>query len=98
MARNSAVVPAVRSLGLESLLDELRTDEKLAPQLVYETYLPGNAASWGDLELPEPLERALSRGGVDRLWSHQAEGIAAVRRRENVLITTPTASGKSLVF
>ncbi len=28
----------------------------------------------------------------------EAEGIAAVRRGENVLVTTPTASGKSLIF
>jgi DEAD/DEAH box helicase domain-containing protein len=97
MARNSFPAPACPA-GLEPLLDELRRDEKLGPQLVYSTYLPGNEPSWGELDLPEPLARALSRGGVDRLWSHQAEGIAAVRRRENVLITTPTASGKSLVF
>ncbi len=35
---------------------------------------------------------------MPRLWRHQAEGIAAVRRGENVLVTTPTASGKSLIF
>mgnify|MGYP006171338027 CR=1 FL=1 len=48
--------------------------------------------------LPEPIARALGRGGVPRLWKHQTEGIAAVRRGENVLVTTPTASGKSLIF
>ncbi len=46
------------------------------------------------------LGRSLSSspGQKPRLWSHQAEGIAAVRRGEDVLITTPTASGKSLIF
>ncbi|HYG64544.1 MAG TPA: DEAD/DEAH box helicase, partial [Thermoanaerobaculia bacterium] len=81
-------------------MNELRQDAKLAPQLVHSAYLPGSPSQWGELDppLPEPIARALGRGGVPRLWSHQAEGIAAVRRGENVLITTPTASGKSLVF
>ncbi len=82
------------------LIDELRRDAKLGPQLTYAAYLPGSDPVYAELDppLPGPLAQAISRGGVPRLWSHQAEGIAAVRRGENVLITTPTASGKSLVF
>ena len=36
--------------------------------------------------------------GIERLWSHQVEAIAAARAGDNVLVTTATASGKSLVF
>ena len=32
------------------------------------------------------------------LWSHQGEAIEAVGRKENVVISTATASGKSLIF
>jgi DEAD/DEAH box helicase domain-containing protein len=82
------------------LIDEIRGDAKLGPQLSYAAYLPGSDPQYAELDPPLPgsLAQAISRGGVPRLWSHQAEGIAAVRRGENVLITTPTASGKSLVF
>jgi DEAD/DEAH box helicase domain-containing protein len=82
------------------LLEELQADPKLGKQLVHTTHLPASPAVYRDLDppLPEPLARALAGGGVPRLWSHQAEGIAAVRRGENVLVTTPTASGKSLIF
>jgi len=82
------------------LIDEIRGDAKLGRQLSYAAYLPGSDPVYAELDppLPGPLAQAISRGGVPRLWSHQAEGIAAVRRGENVLITTPTASGKSLVF
>jgi DEAD/DEAH box helicase domain-containing protein len=98
MPRNrlaSALSP-VSDLG--PLIDDLRLDAKLGPQLLYTTHLPGSEARYGELELPESISRALGRGGVPRLWTHQTEGIAAVRRGENVLVTTPTASGKSLVF
>jgi DEAD/DEAH box helicase domain-containing protein len=48
--------------------------------------------------LPEKIRRGLAANGVDRLWSHQTEGIAAIRRQQDLLVTTPTASGKSLIF
>ncbi|HTQ78658.1 MAG TPA: DEAD/DEAH box helicase, partial [Thermoanaerobaculia bacterium] len=86
-------------VSLRPLLESLGTG-RLGRQLVYSTSMPSTPARYGELDppLPAPLTRALSRSGVERLWSHQAEGIAAVRRGEDVLITTPTASGKSLVF
>jgi len=99
MPRNataSVVLPAGSTLG--PLIEELSRDAKLGPQLLYTTHLPGSEARYGDLDLPESISRALGRGGVPRLWSHQTEGIETVRRGENVLVTTPTASGKSLVF
>ncbi|HBL25496.1 MAG TPA: DEAD/DEAH box helicase [Acidobacteria bacterium] len=92
--------PVAAPPSFPDLIDEIRRDAKLGPQLTYAAYLPGSDPVYADLDppLPEPLAQAVARGGVPRLWSHQAEGIAAVRRGENVLITTPTASGKSLVF
>ncbi|HEY0513999.1 MAG TPA: DEAD/DEAH box helicase, partial [Thermoanaerobaculia bacterium] len=100
MPRNAAplVLPPPSALG--SLIEELSLDSRLGSQLLYAAHLPGSEARYGELDppLPEPISRALGKGGVPRLWSHQTEGIAAVRRGENVLVTTPTASGKSLVF
>ena len=47
---------------------------------------------------PPPLALALAAQGIERLWSHQVAAIAAARAGENVLVSTATASGKSLVF
>ncbi len=96
MLRNT--LPA--DLTLTDLIDELREDSKIGPQLVHTAHLPSSPTRFEELDppLPGPLTDALKRGGVPHLWSHQAEGIAAVRRGEDVLVTTPTASGKSLIF
>lgn len=51
-----------------------------------------------DPPLPEPLRQRLEAMGIRGLWSHQAEALAAVRRGENVIVSTGTASGKSLCF
>jgi DEAD/DEAH box helicase domain-containing protein len=55
---------------------------------------------FGDLEraLPELLTAKLAEKGINRLYSHQAEAINKVRNGENVVITTGTASGKSMVY
>ncbi|HSI97239.1 MAG TPA: DEAD/DEAH box helicase, partial [Gaiellaceae bacterium] len=53
-------------------------------------------------QLPDDLEprvsSALVAGGVTALYRHQAESWEAARRGENVIVTTGTASGKSLAF
>ena len=47
--------------------------------------------------LPACLEGYLSRRGI-RLYTHQVEALEALRAGENLIITTPTASGKTLAF
>jgi DEAD/DEAH box helicase domain-containing protein len=44
------------------------------------------------------LREALEQRGIGRLYAHQAEAFEAARRGENVVVTTGTASGKSLAY
>ncbi|MEP7013472.1 MAG: DEAD/DEAH box helicase [Acidobacteriota bacterium] len=95
---NSTTYPTALDFG--ALVADLEADPRLGARIVHAAELPAVPARYGNLDPPlaAPLSAALARGGVSRLWSHQAEAIAAVRRGEHVLVTTPTASGKSLVF
>jgi DEAD/DEAH box helicase domain-containing protein len=47
--------------------------------------------------LSSALTQALGRAGIERLYSHQAEALAAAGRGD-VIVTSGTASGKSLSF
>ncbi len=49
-------------------------------------------------ELHPELASALSRTGVERLYSHQREAYERVCAGENVVVATTTASGKSLCY
>ena len=49
-------------------------------------------------DLDPRLASALVGHGVTSLWRHQAETWEAARRGEHVVVTTGTASGKSLAF
>src|SRR5262245_64831195 len=44
------------------------------------------------------LREVLTGRGVARLYSHQAEAFKIARKRENAVIVTPTASGKTLCY
>src|SRR5206468_6427401 len=49
--------------------------------------------------LPEELDpRVRERLGVDALYAHQAEAWDVAQRGEHLIVTTGTASGKTLAF
>ena len=49
------------------------------------------------VQLPDAIDGYLSGKGI-RLYTHQCEAINACNTGSNVIITTPTASGKTLAF
>ncbi|HEY1242756.1 MAG TPA: DEAD/DEAH box helicase [Bryobacteraceae bacterium] len=46
----------------------------------------------------ERLRQAFDRRGISRLYTHQAAALAAVQQGKNVVVVTPTASGKTLCY
>ncbi len=57
---------------------------------------PGEPVSLPE-DLHPNLREALDEAGIDALWSHQAEALEAAREG-SVMVTSGTASGKSLAF
>jgi DEAD/DEAH box helicase domain-containing protein len=62
--------------------------------------LPALAAEFAPFPdaLDPRLIQALRSRGIESLYTHQAEAIDHVLRARNVVITTPTASGKTLCY
>jgi DEAD/DEAH box helicase domain-containing protein len=77
-----------------ALIEEGR-DEQLVRQARYGAQPPEVEPLPADLH-PKLLQ-ALERTGITQLYSHQAETLAAARQG-NTIVTTGTASGKSLAF
>jgi DEAD/DEAH box helicase domain-containing protein len=69
-------------------------------QVAHVERLPACRARYGQLDRPLPpaLEAALRRAGAGRLYSHQAQAINAVRAGQHVILSTGTASGKTLAY
>ncbi|MCX5970991.1 MAG: DEAD/DEAH box helicase [Coprothermobacterota bacterium] len=84
---------------ISALIQHLRDTLGSQGQLAYLEATAGHSAQYGDLEKPlvPRLQELLSQKGL-RLYSHQAEAIDLARRGKNVILASPTASGKSLAF
>jgi DEAD/DEAH box helicase domain-containing protein len=68
-------------------------------ELAYLTEVPGREARTTPLpELHPRLEAALRERGVESLYSQQAEALTVARRGESFVVSTGTASGKTLAF
>ncbi|HYM16095.1 MAG TPA: DEAD/DEAH box helicase [Dehalococcoidia bacterium] len=87
-------------MPLERALDALRTDLDLAPGFVAWRELPELPPRYAQFPLAtDPrLVDALARRNIDRLYTHQAQALAAVLQRQSVVVVTPTASGKTLCY
>jgi DEAD/DEAH box helicase domain-containing protein len=48
--------------------------------------------------LDKRLVRALHARGIEKLYTHQGEALDALRAGEDIVVVTPTASGKSLCY
>jgi len=81
-------------------LISLKSSPRLGHQVVHHEELAQNPAVFGKnrINWPKPLEDALKQMGIEALYQHQASATDAVRRKENVIVSTPTASGKSLIY
>ncbi|MDG5856895.1 DEAD/DEAH box helicase [Clostridium beijerinckii] len=68
--------------------------------IIYNKTMPKREAAYVDYpsNLSEELCEYLSKNGIDKLYSHQAEMFEKARDRNNIVITTSTASGKTLSF
>lgn len=68
--------------------------------VVYTKRIPARAASFVDFpeKLHPDIRSYLTAHGIPCLYAHQAEMFEKARKKENVVITTSTASGKTLSF
>ena len=59
---------------------------------------PDKHADYGDIELSEPIVNALLERGIEQLYIHQTEALAGLFDGHHVIVSTSTASGKSLIY
>jgi len=97
MSALSAGGPSAR--GLAAFLDAVRADEELARALRHASALPAEPPGRVALDdLPIASRQVAHARGISALYPHQARALAELRAGRDVVLATPTASGKSLVY
>ncbi|MDD1694093.1 MAG: DEAD/DEAH box helicase [Methanoregula sp.] len=86
-------------MAVADLLRLLEVNPVFRSRCVHQEITGPEPARYGsvDTSLPPSLETYLAQNAI-RLYSHQCETINHVRAGKNVILTTATASGKTLAF
>ena len=87
-------------MNIEQLLDVLRRDAPFMQCVTHwhvDPARPARYAPWPDCVDPA-LPPTLQKRGVERLYTHQAQAIEAAARGEDIVVVTPTASGKTMCY
>jgi DEAD/DEAH box helicase domain-containing protein len=92
-------LPGRFSEGVEATL-EAWTRPPVAPCIAGRLELPAEEARTAPMPatLDPRIVAALQRRGVDELYVHQAEAFEHARAGRHVVVSTPTASGKTLCY
>lgn len=87
-------------MPLASLLDFWKRDPDTAPNLVAWETLPPRPAQTRPFpdDLPASLSQTLIAAGIHSLYSHQHDAWTHARAGENIILSTGTASGKTLAY
>ena len=89
-----------KKTSVAEYLKALKSSPKLGRQIVHHEVLAQDPAAFrkNRIDWPRVLEDGLKKLGIEALYQHQVSATDAVRRGENVIVSTPTASGKSLIY
>src|SRR5215212_9075898 len=87
-------------MPLASLLDFWKRDPDTAPNLVAWRTLPPRPAQTHPFpeDLPASVKQTLIAAGIHSLYSHQFEAWTHSRTGKNIILSTGTASGKTLSY
>jgi DEAD/DEAH box helicase domain-containing protein len=86
--------------AVQAVLDRLLAEPSLSSGVLHHAKMPARDADL--VPMPDWLDPGIRAGlagrGVTALYRHQAEAMEAVRAGDDVVVVTPTASGKSLCY
>ncbi|HEY3066882.1 MAG TPA: DEAD/DEAH box helicase [Methylomirabilota bacterium] len=85
---------------LGEILDDLLISKSTGPCITATRHFPARPPLWAPFPpgLDPRLVDALAARGIERLYSHQARTCELVEKGHNVVVVTPTASGKTLCY
>jgi DEAD/DEAH box helicase domain-containing protein len=99
LAVRRAAIPAAIT-RVHEVLDGFAARDCNGEQLTAIRHFPAREAQWADFPawVNPALADAYTAKGIRQLYTHQAAAAEAVHSGKNVVIVTPTASGKTLCY
>jgi len=85
---------------LTEYLQSLVESERLGGQVTYHTVMPETPARLAspNTVVTDTIQKMLRAQGIQQLYRHQLQAIELIRRGQHIVVATPTASGKTLIY
>jgi DEAD/DEAH box helicase domain-containing protein len=85
---------------IKNFVEFLRNHPQYSPKIAHVEEISAHEAEFSQLTRPPPtaINHYLRANRIFRLYSHQVEAIEAIRHGRNVVVTTATGSGKTLIY
>jgi DEAD/DEAH box helicase domain-containing protein len=84
--------------SVDEFVERIRDRGYYRDQIRFRRPTPARGPETRPCEMDAGLADRLAGRGIDELYAHQVDAIEAVRDGRNVVLATPTASGKSLAY
>jgi len=87
-------------LNLEQVLERFKNKEDINSNITEWVEIPEKPGSYKDFPdwIDYRIRDVMEQRGIRRLYSHQADAIEEIHKGKNVVVVTPTASGKTLCY
>jgi len=84
---------------IAKFIRQLQSDSSYKKQIVFKKIIPSQKPCFGELVFPlQPNIQEYLLLNKIQLFNHQADGINKIRKGKNIVLVTPTSSGKTLTF
>lgn len=85
---------------VEQIVNAIKRKSRYKDRVEHIEILPPKEPIYGELkkDLPQNIKNYLLKKGIKKLYRHQCDAVENLRSGKNIIITTPTASGKTLAF
>ncbi len=85
--------------SIHEYINALKRSVRIGSQVVYHATLSEERARYAEKQQRDLLAFGLlGQMGVNALYTHQKEAIDLIRRKKHVVVSTPTSSGKTLIY
>lgn len=87
-------------MNVSAYIQALLASPRFAGQIAHHRLVPSQKACFAQPLRPYPkaVQNLLEGHGLHQLYAHQAQGMDYIRAGQSVVVSTPTASGKSLIY
>jgi len=89
----------VKEMQISTFVEHMKESKDLGPQIVFHRHLPSQEPKYDQTQIcSQDILDLLRKSDIGKLYCHQVEAIKKLREGKDILVSTPTASGKSLIY